>query len=160
MRKPALFCEVHTDDEYRRFIRRRIALMWMFVAAGVVAVAVAAAVVVFRKDSADYDYMTGYYTGVGFGLIGAAAVFLIRFYRMLKNDAKLRRSRIESFDERSVEASRRALCIASYAVMCVVYVTCLIVGLFWYPATQILLAYVSLLLIIYFVVYKILMKRM
>lgn len=159
MKKPVLFGEVHTDDDYRRVIRRRIIVMWMFIAAGAVAIAISAVAKLLMKDATN-DHMLDYYMGVGVGIIAGSAVTLVRSYRLLKNDTKLRQSRIANCDERAVDLSRRAMCIATYVTMCVVYVACLIVGLFWYPATQILVGYVSILLITYLLVYKILMKRM
>lgn len=158
MKKVGLFGEVHTDDDFRRWVRRKIAMLWLFEAAGIVAIAAAAVATAVMKGRAE-DHVLGYYMGVGVGLVVASGIGLISFYRTLKSDTRLRRERIKRFDERAVDVSRRAMCIASYAVLGIAYVACLILGLFWYPATQILAAYVMLLLGIYWVAYAILIRR-
>ena len=105
------------------------------------------------------DYMLGIYSGVGAGLFISGIVLIIRNRRIIKDEQKLTRARIEQGDERMRELGNRASQIATYVTLFTLFAISLIGGLFYPILPKILLVVLCIFLVTYGISYQILEKR-
>lgn len=155
-----IFCgnECGTNEEYKRFIKRR---MIYFI--GTIILGAITLIVTFLGNKifsgSISEKMLGVYTGFGSGLIIAGTILLIKNRLLLKNEEKLRKSRIENTDERNKEISLKATRVALGVMLVIMYLVALIGGL-WYPElTKILLTLVGVFLLAYLIAYKVISKK-
>lgn len=74
------------------------------------------------------EYMSGFYTGVGGGLIAASLITVIRNIRTLKNPELLKEKEIYENDERNKMIGLKTWSYAGYAMFVVLYVGMLVAG--------------------------------
>lgn len=91
-------------------------------------------------QSGDAEYSAGYYTGLGFGVIAAAIITIIKNIRMLKNPEKLKEREIYESDERNKMIGLKTWSYAGYAMFILLYVAQMIAGVFSVVVMNTLLA--------------------
>lgn len=74
------------------------------------------------------EYSSGYYVGLGFGLIAAAIITIIKNVRLLKNEEALKQREIYEEDERNKMIGLKTWSYAGYAMFILLYVGILIAG--------------------------------
>ena len=105
-----LFCDPRQD--YQAVLRRRS--LWCGGCSLVGALMVALSLFAFPQDMGHaQDFVRGFYSGAGSGMIGAGVVLLIRNIRLLKNDKARRAARIKETDERQKLITMRTFSTAS-----------------------------------------------
>ena len=80
-------------------------------------------------DSGNADYATGYYIGLGYGLIAAAVITLIKNILLLKNPEKLKEREVYEADERNRMIGMKMWSYAGYALFILLYLGILVAGL-------------------------------
>lgn len=147
-----IFCatKVTSDEEYRRYARRRCLAYAVLAVVGVVTAAIALAAEFWWTVEIN-DMMLGVYAGVGAGLTLAGIVLLVKNIALLKDDKKLRKARIEGADERNIQISMLATRAALAVLLIAMYFTILIGGL-WYPILTRALTFLLVLFVFAYVV--------
>lgn len=74
------------------------------------------------------DFVQGFYTGIGGGLIVAAAITIIRNYQYLKNPEKRKVRELYENDERNRLIGTKCWAYAGYALFLALYVGILVAG--------------------------------
>jgi hypothetical protein len=148
-----------TNEEYKQVVKIRI---YRFIGIGLIgAITLATALLAeFYWKLEVKEEMLGVYTGVGFGLLAVAIIKSIQNVLMLKDEEKLKASRINNGDERIKEISNRAFRTASIVMLIALYAIALIGGLFYPELVRLLLLIVSIFVFAYIVSYNIYNKRM
>lgn len=150
------FCnsKATNNEEYKKVIQTRMTRMVFLFGIGCLTIAVS----LIAKDNKAVtigDQMLGVYTGVGTGLMFAAAILWIKNMLILKDDEKLKNSRLENADERIQEISLKAFRVAGFALLVALYGFGLIGGLFYPILVEVLMAKVSIFLFVYMIAYRI-----
>lgn len=78
--------------------------------------------------SGNSDYSSGYYVGLGFGLIAAAVITIIKNVRLLKNEEALKQQEIYESDERNQMIGLKSWSYAGYAMFILLYIALLFAG--------------------------------
>ena len=107
------------------------------------------------KMKAD-DYMLGVYCGIGVGLICSGIIFLIRNKRLMKDEGKLKEARLQVTDERNIEIGSRALRMAAFVLLIVMYLAFLFGGLYDPMISKLICVF----LIVYAIAWRVLNKHM
>lgn len=81
-------------------------------------------------DSGNADYSAGYYTGLGFGVIAAAAITLVKNVLLLNNAEKLKARAIYEADERNKMIGLKTWSYAGYAMFILLYIAQMVAGVF------------------------------
>lgn len=124
------FCSVNanTDEGFRKVTKRRLAVSVVLVIAGIL-------ILVINEYTRHVgitkvpEFYQGMFSGMGAGLIGAGTAQIIRYIKLLKDEAKLKEARISETDERLNAINDKAL-KAALAVMLIAMYVVLIVGIF------------------------------
>lgn len=74
------------------------------------------------------DYVSGFYTGVGSGLIVAGIITIIRNVRVLKDEKLLKEKEIYENDERNKMIGLKTWSYTGYAMLIILYVGLLVAG--------------------------------
>ena len=106
------------------------------------------------------DYMQGVYCGIGVGLICSGIVFLIRNKRLMKDEEKLKEARLQVTDERNIEIGSRALRMAAFVLLIVMYFAFLFGGLYDPMISKLMSCMICLFLIVYAIAWRVLNKHM
>ena len=106
------------------------------------------------------DYMLGVYCGIGVGLICSGIVFLIRNKRLMKDEGKLKEARLQVTDERNIEIGSRALRMAAFVLLIVMYLAFLFGGLYDPMISKLMSCMICLFLIVYAIAWRVLNKHM
>lgn len=105
-----LFCNPNRD--YAATLRRRMGMLAGMGAVGVLMLLLS--LFAFPKDMGPaQQFVRGFYSGCGTGLIAAAIVLIIRFRSLLKNDKARRTAQIKETDERQRHITMRTFSTAS-----------------------------------------------
>lgn len=155
-----IFCatKAMSDEEYRRYTRRRCFIYAGLTVIGVITAVIAAAAE-FVWEVEVNDMMLGVYTGMGAGLTVAGIVLGIRNALLLKDGKKLRQMRIADSDERNIQISALATKAALAVLLIGMYFAVLLGGL-WYPVlTKVLAFLLVLFLFSYMVAYRIISAK-
>ena len=148
-----------TNEEYREYLKKKgKALCWIPIAG--LFLAVLAILGEFVLDVAIDDYMLGIYSGFGTGLVIAGIALTIKNRRIMKDEEKLKKARLEMADERIREIGKSAFRMAAIIMIVAMYVIGLIGGLFYPILPNILFGMVCLFLVAYVISYKIYEKKM
>lgn len=81
-------------------------------------------------ESGNSDFSSGFYNGVGFGLIAAAAITIIRNIRLLKNEEALNKRKIYEEDERNRLIGLKTWSYTGYAMFIILYIALIVAGAF------------------------------
>ncbi len=148
-----------TNEEYKQVVKVRI---YRFAGLGIIGAItlIVALLAEFYWKVEVKEEMLGVYTGGGFGLLLIAIIMIIKNTIMLKDEEKLKASRISNGDERINEISNRAFRTASIVMLIAMYALALIGGLFNPELVRLLLVVVSIFVFAYVVSYYVYNKRM
>lgn len=148
-----------TNEEYKQVVKTRI---YRFAGLGLIgAITLATALLAEFYWKLDVkEEMLGVYTGAGFGLLLISVIMIIKNMLMLKDEEKLKVSRISNSDERIKEISNRAFRTASIIMLIAMYALALIGGLFNPVLVRLLLMIVSIFGFAYLVSYYVYNRRM
>lgn len=128
-----IFCQTTatTNEEYRKELKARNRWLLFLALAGAAAAVIA---LLAENGGADVisDYMLGVYCGAGTGILLACLILFVRNLLLLKDEEKLKRSRLENYDERNMEIRNKAI-IAAVKVMLVICLVVAMVGGIFYP---------------------------
>ncbi len=148
-----------TNEEFKKVIKSRMMRMLFLFGIGCLTIAVS----YWAKDNQKVnlsDHMLGIYSGVGTGLAFGAAILWIRNFMVLRDDAKLKQSRLVSSDERIHEISMRAFRVAGYVLVVALYAAGLIGGLFYPVLVDVLFGLASIFALTYVIAYRCYFKIM
>lgn len=87
------------------------------------------------------EFAFGFYCGAGCGAIGWGIALLIKNIRLMKNEEKLTRSRIEATDERTLEINLRAGNAAYSATFIIGFFTLIIGSIFRPELIEVLIGF-------------------
>ena len=73
-------------------------------------------------NSGDAEYSAGYYTGLGFGVIAAGVITIIKNVILLKNPEKCKEREIYESDERNKMIGLKTWSYAGYAMFIFLYI--------------------------------------
>lgn len=156
-----LFCggKANNDEEYKKVVKSRMNMMIIIFVIGSITLTVSLLaknvwIVAISKQMLDV------YSGLGTGIIVISAALWINNKLILADDVKLKKSRLNSTDERIQEISNRAFKAAGTVLLIALYITGLIGGLFYPVLVQLLLSLLCVFLAAYAAAYKIYEKRM
>lgn len=147
-----------TNEEYREVVKRRMRINLLMALAGFLTVAAAAAFKQLVKGL--NDYMDGIYVGIGSGLLFASIVLWLKNRAILKDEGKLKESRLINSDERLKEISNKAFRTASFILIIVLYAVALVGGVFYPVLVEILSLLVSVFVLAYIIAYRYYNTRM
>lgn len=153
-----------SNEEYREYLRRqnRIWVVLMIVGALLSALAFG---VEFLPQVKEYnvvidDYILGVYAGAGSALFVVGLMKLLINRKLMKDEEKLTEKRREHGDERTREINQKAMQVAALIMIFAMYAISLIGGLFYPVLPKILFVLISVFLVAYVIVYRMLEKRM
>ncbi len=148
-----------TNEEYKLVVKVR---MYRFAGLGLIGAItlITALLAEFYWKLEVKEEMLGVYTGAGFGLLLISIIMLIKNKLMLKDEEKLKESRISNSDERIKEITNRAFRTASIAMLIAMYTLALIGGLFYPALVRLLLLIVSIFVFAYIVSYNVYNRKM
>lgn len=95
-------------------------------------------------NTGDPEYSAGYYTGLGFGVIAAGVITIIKNVRLLKNPEKLKEREIYESDERNKMIGLKTWSYAGYAMFILLYIAQMVAGVFNVLVMNTLLAVLAL----------------
>ena len=128
MKGPFCSVNINTDEGFRKVTKRRLAISIVLVIAGIL-------ILVINEYTRHAgitkvpEFYQGMFSGMGAGLIGAGIAQIIRYIKLLKDEAKLKEARISETDERLNAINDKAL-KAALAIMLIAMYVILIVGIF------------------------------
>jgi hypothetical protein len=148
-----------TNEEYKQVVKIR---MYRFVGLGLIGAItlITALLAEFYWKLDVKEEMLGVYTGGGFGLLLISIIMLIKNALMLRDEEKLKSSRISNSDERIKEISNRAFRTASIIMLITMYAVALIGGLLYPVLVEMLSAVVAIFVFAYLVSYYIYNRKM
>jgi len=111
-------------------------------------------------NSGDAEYSAGYYTGLGFGVIAAGTITIIKNVLLLKNQEKLQEREIYESDERNKMIGLKTWSYAGYAMFILLYVAQMVAGMFNVMVMNTLLTVLGLFALCLFVSRMVLSKLM
>ena len=106
------------------------------------------------------NYSSGYYTGLGFGLIFAGIITIFKNVKLLKNKDALKQRDIYESDERNRMIGLKAWSYAGYAMFTLLYIAMLFAGAFNVVVMNTLLVVLGLFALCLLISRIILQKRM
>ena len=156
-----IFCQTTatTNEEYRKELKDRNCWL-LFMAIGGAGEAAAAALAESGGTLSIPDYMLGVYCGTGAGIMVAAIVLYIRNLFLLKDEEKLKKSRLENYDERNQEIRNKALLAAVKILLVVCFVTAMVGGIFYPYLIKMLLFVIYVFLFSYLIANAYYKRRM
>jgi hypothetical protein len=149
----------HTNEEYKKVIKKRMNAMITLAVIGILTIGVSIVTQVNHWGIVKEE-MLNYYIYFGSGLLGCSIALWIKNSRVLVDEEKLKRSRIANSDERIREISSRAYHMATVILLIVMYVVALFGGLFVPIIAKVLMCLISFFVLTYLVFYKIFEKSM
>lgn len=87
-------------------------------------------------------------------------LFLIRNKRLMKEEEKLKEARLQVTDERNIEIGSRALRMAAFVLLIVMYFAFLFGGLYDPMISKLMSCMICLFLIVYAIAWRVLNKHM
>lgn len=150
MKIRGLFCgtTAASNEEYRKALKRRNLWMAALTVAGIL-IAVAALLADENGSALLPEYVLGVYCGFGTGLALAGILLMIRNVVLMRNEEKLKQSRLENSDERLQTIGNRAALTALKVLLLVIVAGGLIAGIY----EQVLIKAVLFLLDVFFLSY-------
>ena len=112
------------NGDFKLVLRRRCVLYGMMAAAGLLTLALSLAGT--ASGLLEEDFLSGFYAGIGGGLLAGGLYAFINTRRTLKNPARLRAAEVKETDERNREVSLRALSATAWILLVVLYVVLLV----------------------------------
>ena len=150
---------VKTNEEYKEVIKTRMKILAGIIFLGIITAGIGFSAEFYFKMPVN-KHMLGVYSGLGVGLLVGGTILLIKNRLLLKDDKKLKESRLNNTDERIKEISNKAFKVASYAMIIALYLIALIGGLFYQVLAEILSSIVCIFLLAYMGAFKYYNNRM
>ena len=150
--------KIKNDDDYRKVVKLRIKYAVVLIILGIGSFLITLFSEPLFGLSAD-SHQISFYNGIGVGLIFGGIVLLIKFGRLLKNEQRLRESRIKNTDERVQSISSKALVSAGLILFAAIYIMGLIGGIFYPILIKVMAILVAIFLVSYFVLFRIFAAR-
>lgn len=147
------------NEEFRKQLQAKNKCLLGLILLGIISAAAAYYMEFSGKMKVD-DYMLGVYCGIGVGLICSGIVFLIRNKRLMKDEGKLKEARLQVTDERNIEIGSRALKMAAFVLLIVMYFAFLFGGLYDPMISKLMSCMICLFLIVYAIAWRVLNKHM
>lgn len=148
-----------TNEEYKEYLRKKDKSMRWIIVVGLLLAALVFMGEYMWNIEVD-DYILGVYAGLGCGLIVAGIVLSVKQRRIMKDEKRLKKARLEASDERIQEIAKSAFRMAAWIMIIAMYAISLIGGL-WYPIlTKILLVMVCVFVVAYWICYRIYERKM
>ncbi len=119
---PSLLCrtKARNNEEYRVDLKRQQFLMLLMCLLGISTVAGVYAISTFYPE-----LLTGtnnaFLYGLGTGISLGALVRIFQIFRILKDEARIKRERLKSTDEREIEITNRALHLTAKIIALTLY---------------------------------------
>ena len=151
--------KVTNNEEFRKQLQAKNKCLLGLILLGIISTAVAYYMELSGKMKVD-DYMLGVYCGIGVGFICLGIAFLIRNKRLMKDEEKLKEARLQVKDERNVEIGSRALRMAAYVLLIVMYLVFLFGGLYDPMISKVMSCLICLFIVVYAIAWRILNKCM
>lgn len=101
-----------------------------------------------------------YIVGSVWGLYVLELLFLIRNKRLMEDEEKLKEARLQVTDERNIEIGSRALRMAAFVLLIVMYFAFLFGGLYDPMISKLMSCMICLFLIVYAIAWRVLNKHM
>lgn len=147
------------NEEFRKQLQAKNKALLGLILLGIISAAAAYYMEFWGKMKVD-DYMQGVYCGIGVGLICSGIVFLIRNKRLMKDEEKLKEARLQVTDEGNIEIGSRALRMAAFVLLIVMYFAFLFGGLYDPMISKLMSCMICLFLIVYAIAWRVLNKHM
>ena len=147
-----------TNEEFVQYLKKRDRLLILLPIAG--ALLLALGLCGELLGLAIPEYMCGFYTGAGTGLIAVAIVMGIKHRRLIRDEEKIKKARLEMSDERLRTISKAAFRMAAVVLMAAMYLIAFIGGIFYPILTTVLLVMVCIFLLAYAIAYHIFERMM
>lgn len=112
-----------TDEEYREKLKIRRNFVLVMVISGAAAIVVSVLLIRFREGK---DFISGFYMGLGLGILAASVVLFLKIRNILQDEKKLRMKRLKEFDERNIQLTLKAHYTAGLLLIMVGYVLMLV----------------------------------
>lgn len=125
-----LFADASVD--FDRQCRNRIIVSGVLIGLGLLSLLLAGllngpAAMVHPEPEA-CEFVTGFYTGIGFGLIVSGTLSIVQNVRYLRNEALKKQRRIYETDERNRMLGLRSWAYSGYAMFLFLYIGILVAG--------------------------------
>lgn len=117
----------NTDEEYRAILKRREHFIPLLLFAGAAAIVVS---FFLLRSGEEKAFLSGLYMGIGCGMLGAGAIWLLKIRSMLRDGKKLREKRLKEFDERNIQVINKAHNTAGVLLVMTGYAVLLAAGFF------------------------------
>lgn len=155
-----IFCgsKARTNDEYKSVIKSRMKIFIILFVIGTITLGVTT--YLNFSDLIKDDHILDIYSGAGTGLIAISILLWVKNKLLLKNENKLKESRINNSDERIQEISNKALKIATITLLIALYAIGFIGGLYNAILFTVLSSTVCIFLVVYVVSYKFFERKM
>ena len=138
---------VDTSVDFEKRCRSRIAMSGVVIVLGIVSLLLVVLtkghVPVFYLEPEAADFVSGFYTGIGFGLVVAGAITIVQNVRYLKNADLKKQRRIYETDERNRMLGLRSWAYSGYAMFLLLYVGILVSGFISVTVMKTLLAVIA-----------------
>lgn len=151
--------KVTNNEEFRKQLQAKNKCLLGLILLGVISAAAAYYMEFSGKMKVD-DYMLGVYCGIGVGFICLGIAFLIRNKRLMKDEEKLKEARLQVKDERNVEIGSRALRMAAFVLLIVMYLVFLFGGLYDSMISKVMSCLICLFIVVYAIAWRVLNKLM
>lgn len=155
-----IFCSTNakTDEEYREYLKKRIAMLTVLGIIGFATIITVLLLNHFAKDLLN-DYSEGFVMGIGSGLLFASVILIIKHLRIMNDSQRLHRARIQATDERNLQISSAAMKVMTAVMFAAAYII-MIVGGFRYPIlTKVTVLLVCTAILAYLIAYKVFSKK-
>jgi len=117
--------------DFRKKVKMRIGFSALFFVLGALTVGIVLSVDPFTSElTHDMSFASGFYFGLGFGLMGAGIATIIKNVRYLKNTEKFKAAEIANNDERNRYIANRTWSISAFIMISLTYLAVIIAGIY------------------------------
>lgn len=117
---------VTTNEEFRKVLEKKIRIFILLILIGIITSGIAIGAKCLSYENASNDWLITFYSGIGFGLIFASIIKIMRFKQIMANEDLLKKERLKNYDERNRQIAAKAMQTATIIVMIFSYIAMLI----------------------------------
>lgn len=139
-------------------LRMNLGIMIAIVGVITVSLALTFGTGIFANGSHYEDFNSGFFAGLGGGLIGAGILTFYKNRKLLKNPDKLKEKEIKETDERNIYLNQKALSVSAMIWISLLYVAMIGAVFFDNNISMVLVTCGGVALAIYLIVYTVLEK--
>lgn len=156
-----IFCvtKAKNNEEYRKELKTKNLVLGILMICSLVA----AGIVLWAKRqgiSKLSDYIAGVYCGAGTGIAIGCLINLIKNLIRMKDEEKLKKSRLENTDERILEIRDKAQRMAMLVLLLTIFAGGMIGGIFYPILIRTVLVLIYVFLFAYVIAYWVYQKKM